>query len=65
MSDRSITKRGAPGDVVTASPDGDLEFSIARHLHGICDVGQTAAAGDNRRPFVDESIMDLPGFVIT
>ena len=45
--------RGAPRDVVTASPDGDFELLIARHLNGIDDVGQTAAAGDERRPLVD------------
>jgi hypothetical protein len=38
---------------VTASPDGDFELLIARHLNGIDDVGQTAAAGDERRPLVD------------
>ena len=45
--------RGAPRDVLTASPDGDFELLIARHLNGIDDVGQTAAAGDERRPLVD------------
>ena len=62
---QAAVDRRAPRDVVTASPDGDFELSIARHLHGIGDVGQTAAAGDERRPLVDETVMDLPGFVIT
>ena len=62
---QAVVDRGATRDVVAASPDGDLELLIARQLHGISDVGQTAAAGDERRPLVDESVMDLPGFVIT
>ena len=61
---QAVVDRGAAGDVVAAAADGDLEAERARELHGIGDVGRPVAAGDQRRPLVDEPVVHAAGVVI-
>jgi hypothetical protein len=45
---------------MTAPAHGYSEPLVARQLHRINDIGHTAAARDERRPLVDEAVMNLP-----
>ena len=45
-------------DVVTATAHRDLDPSTARKVNRIDDIGGSKAAGDQPRPFVDQSIVD-------
>ena len=68
ISDRSIITPpsivDAPRHVVAAAADGDFELQVARQLDGVDDVGHAAAARDQRRPLVDQAVMDFPGLVV-
>ena len=53
-----------PGDVVTAAADGDLEIQRPRQLDGVRDVGGAMASRDQRRPLVDQAVVDASGLVV-
>ncbi len=55
--------RGLPGDVVAAAAHGDLQVQRARQLHGVGHVRRAAAARDQRRPLVHESVVDASRLV--
>jgi hypothetical protein len=48
---------GAAGDVVAAAADGDLEAGLAGEAHRGRHVGGAAAAGDDRRLAIDETVL--------
>src|SRR5205807_8770665 len=56
--------RRAPGDIVAAAAHGDLELLLARQFDRVDDVGDTAAPGDQRRPLVDQPVMDFSGILV-
>jgi hypothetical protein len=49
---------------VTAAADGDFELLFARQFYRIDNIGDTAAASDQRRPLVDQAVVDLPRVVV-
>jgi hypothetical protein len=54
-----------PGDVVSAAANRDLQTRLAREANRRADVCRTVAARDQRRPLVDEPVMDpARGFVM-
>jgi hypothetical protein len=57
--------RRQPGHIVTAAADGDFELLLAGETDRIDDVGDAAAAGDQRRPLVDQAVVHLPRVLIT
>ena len=52
--------RSSARNVVTAATNRDFEAELAGEIDGIHDVGDAAAAGDQRRALVDEAVMHLP-----
>jgi hypothetical protein len=48
----------SPGDAVAAAADGDLEPALAREVDRGGDVARAPAAHDQRRPSVDEPVVD-------
>ena len=54
----------AAGDVVAAAADGDLEARLPCEAHRGGDVGRAAAAGDDRRPAIDQTVLDPAGGVV-
>jgi hypothetical protein len=61
IDQQSAVDGAAAGDVVAAALDRDLETALASERHGVDDVGGVAGLCDQRRTFVDESVMDTPG----
>ena len=57
-------RHGSARDVVSASPDRDLEAARAREVDRLCDVGRSLATGDECRPAVDESVVDEARLVV-
>ena len=53
-----------PGDVVAAAAHRDLELQRPRQLDGVGDIRRAVAARDQRRPLVDESVVDAPRVVV-
>jgi len=51
----------APGNVVSTTPDRDLQTRLARESHRSADVCDAAAPCDQRGPLVDEPIVDEAG----
>ena len=51
-------------DIVPATAYCDFDSSIAGEAYCIDDIGRSKAAGDQCRPFVDQSIMDPACLVI-
>ena len=49
---------------MTAAANRDLKAEVARQQDRVDDVGHTAAAGDQCRPFVDQPVVDPPGLVV-
>jgi hypothetical protein len=60
-----VVDRGASGNIVTAAANCDLEAEILCELDGIHDIGHAPAARNQRRPPVDQAVMDLSGLVVT
>ena len=54
----------ASGHVVAAAANRHLEAKLAREIDGIDHVGHAAASGDQRRPLVDQSVVDLPRVLV-
>ena len=50
--------RRAPRHIVAATANGDLEVQVARQLHGIDDVAHAAASRYQRRPPIDQPVMN-------
>jgi hypothetical protein len=49
---------------VPAAAHGDFEIQRARERDGVGDVGGALASRDQRRPFVDEPVMDVASLVV-
>ena len=54
----------ATGDVVSATAHRDLEAVLFREGQGVDDVCRAAAPSDDRRPFVDKPVVDLPRVLV-
>ena len=54
----------APRHVVAAAANRNLEAEPAGEIDGIHHVGHAAASGDQCRPFVDQSVVDLPRVLV-
>ena len=52
VDDDAIVAKGTAADVVTSASDGGEQAVLAREVDGGDDVGESRAAGDERRPFV-------------
>jgi hypothetical protein len=52
--------RGQARHVVAGAPDRDPELHRVGQVHGVYDVGETAAARDERRSLVDEAVVFEP-----
>ena len=55
---------GPAGDVVAAAAHRHLQPALAAEQHGLRDVGRPPAARDDRRPLVDEAVVDPAGLVV-
>ena len=55
---------GLAGDVVPAPASRDLEPVGTGEAHRVRDVGRVGAPGDQRRPLVDETVVDGPRLVV-
>ena len=53
------------GDVVAATPDGDLQSTLAAKAHRGLHVGGAEAAGDDGRASIDQAVLDAPGEVVS
>ena len=49
---------------ITAATNGRLETKLLRNADGVGDVGHAATSGDQRRPFVDQAIVNGSGFFV-
>lgn len=56
---------GTPGHIVPAAPNGDLEAVLAGEVDGVNNVSGAPAACDQRRPLVDEPIVDFSCVLVT
>ena len=61
---QAAVDRRPPRDVVAAAADRDVEVQRARQLDGVGDVRHALAARDQRRPFVDEAVVDAAHLVV-
>ena len=55
---------GASRHIVTAAPHRDFQVQRARQMHRLDDIGDAAAARDQRRPLVHQAVVDFPGFLV-
>ena len=53
------------GDVVPAPSNRDLQTLGSGETHRVGDIGGVDASGDERRPLVDEAIVDGPRLAVT
>jgi len=60
----AAVRHGTTRDVVAAAPDRDVEPFPARDGERRSDVARRAAADDQRRPAVDEPVVDRAGAVV-
>ena len=60
----AVVDRRSSGDIVAPASHRDLKAEFSAERQGIDDVGDAVAARDQRRPLVDETVMDASGIVI-
>src|SRR5262249_38782281 len=61
---QTVIAHGIARDVVSASPDRDEQFVLARELDGLHDIVGRLAAGDQRRRAIDHGVPDLSYLVV-
>src|SRR6476619_8314280 len=61
---QTVIAHGIACDVVSASPDRDEQFVLARELDGLHDIFGRRAAGDQRRPAIDHGVPDLSYLIV-
>ena len=59
-----VVRDGEPADVVTAAPDRDLVRATTGETHRRRHIGRRLAAHDERRPTIDQPVVDSPGIVV-
>src|SRR5882724_411117 len=64
IDDDAIVAQRATPDIVAAASDGDEKIMRAREFHGVDDIGDPGAAGDEARMPVDATVPDLAGLVV-
>ena len=55
---QAAVRNRSTGHVVAPAPHGDLEACLTGKRDRVDDVGRAAAAGDERRPLVDQAVMN-------
>ena len=61
---QTVIAHGIARDVVSASPDRDEQFVLARELDGLHDIFGRRAAGDQRRRAIDHGVPDLSHLIV-
>jgi hypothetical protein len=64
IDQQAVVDRRSSCNIVSTTPDSDLKAELSAESHCIDDIGSPVAAGNQRRPPVDEAIMDAPGIII-
>jgi hypothetical protein len=64
INDEAAIDRRAARDIMAPAAHGDFERQPPRESDSVHDIGYSPALRDQRRPLVDEAVMDAPGLVI-